>query len=201
MAGKVNLFRKRPWLGSVSWGWERNAAGKFKKLEFERVSKDVPSYGFIRSAEKWNAATSLGTLKTSADPTPVFNNSFKKAFDTPKDSVVTTNGTRIHNNVMFTISTITGTGKTGLIKMAHLTDQGDGRATIDLPIPVPIYSGPFDSIFDIMPLAQVDRNTRIKILDSSDIMNALIQVQEGPHLNKRGYVESIGGIPFKNIDK
>lgn len=187
--------------GSVSWGWERDAAGKFKILPFQRVSKDIPSFGFIQAAEKWNSATVLGTIKTTQNPTQVFNNSFNKAFTVAKDSVVTINRAALHNNVFFSDVTITATGKKGFIKTSDLKDQGDGNATIDLPIPVPIYSGPFDDILDIMPLAQVERNTRVKMLDDTDIIHAFIQVMAGPHKDKKGWVNTIGGIPFKNVER
>jgi hypothetical protein len=47
--------------GSVQWGWEKNAAGKVKKLPLTLVSSDVPSSVFARASELWNKAkTSKG---------------------------------------------------------------------------------------------------------------------------------------------
>jgi Domain of unknown function (DUF4157) len=47
--------------GSVSWGWQTDAAGKFTKLPFALVSKDVPSSVFSDAAALWNVTpTSTG---------------------------------------------------------------------------------------------------------------------------------------------
>jgi len=120
--------------GSVSWGWETDDAGKFSILPIEVRSKSVPTERFFKAAEKWNAATSLGTIKTTADPTAVYNASFKKSFTVPKDEIVTIQGARVHKNIIYQDISVVTTGKTGRIKTGDLKDQGDGRATVNLPI-------------------------------------------------------------------
>jgi hypothetical protein len=48
--------------GSVRWGWETNAAGKFTKLPLSVGSNDVPSGVFTEAAKLWNTTpTSKGT--------------------------------------------------------------------------------------------------------------------------------------------
>lgn len=42
--------------GSVQWGWEKDAAGKVKKLPLTLVANDVPSSVFARASEMWNKA-------------------------------------------------------------------------------------------------------------------------------------------------
>jgi hypothetical protein len=187
--------------GSVSWGWETDAAGKFSVLPIEVRSKSAPTERFFKAAEKWNAATQLGTIKTIADPTSVFNAGFHKSFTVPKDTEVTITDGVIHKNIIYQIVNIPSVGKPGRIKTGDLKDQGDGRATIDLPIVAEIYSGPFDNILDIAPLAQVPKDTKVKVLDDTDSTAIYVEVMEGSFLGTRGYVNAIGGIPFKNTVK
>ncbi len=42
--------------GSVKWGWQTNAKGKFSKLPFTLLSNDVPTATFAEAAGLWNAA-------------------------------------------------------------------------------------------------------------------------------------------------
>jgi hypothetical protein len=44
--------------GSVSWGWETDAAGKFKKLPLSLVSNDVPTATFGEASKIWNTGKS-----------------------------------------------------------------------------------------------------------------------------------------------
>jgi hypothetical protein len=46
--------------GSVSWGWEKSAAGVVARLPLTRVSKDAPSGAFSAAARKWNTSKILG---------------------------------------------------------------------------------------------------------------------------------------------
>jgi hypothetical protein len=54
--------------GSVSWGWERDAAGVVKRLPLTRVSKDVPSGAFTAAARKWATSKTIGGNKTIGLP-------------------------------------------------------------------------------------------------------------------------------------
>lgn len=57
----VKGVQENTFYGSVQWGWEKNAAGKVKKLPLTLVSNDVPSSVFARASEIWNKAkTSKG---------------------------------------------------------------------------------------------------------------------------------------------
>jgi hypothetical protein len=46
--------------GSISWGWEKDAAGVFKKLPVTLVSAGAPSAIFQRAAEVWNSQKTGG---------------------------------------------------------------------------------------------------------------------------------------------
>lgn len=50
----VKGVQEGTYYGSVRWGWEKNAAGKVKKLPLTIVSNDVPSSVFESATELWN---------------------------------------------------------------------------------------------------------------------------------------------------
>jgi hypothetical protein len=45
--------------GSVRWGWETNAKGKFHRLPFTLLSSDVPTATFATAAGLWNTTKNL----------------------------------------------------------------------------------------------------------------------------------------------
>ena len=78
--------------GSVSWGWETNAKGKFHRLPFTLLSSDVPTGTFATAVGLWNASKNVSGAAhmrlpmalgrwTSIDGTQVVKNP-AKAVDT-----------------------------------------------------------------------------------------------------------------------
>jgi hypothetical protein len=169
------------YMGSVQWGWEVDAAGKYKKLDLTLKSADVPSAGFMAAAKLWNAGTTLGTVKAAAAPTNVYDNAFAVAFTVAKDTKVTINYPLLHSSEVYSQVTIADgpkAGQSGIIKTADLKDQGDGGATLDLPIQwvgkitVPPEKGKLATLRasgsdsgDV--LADLPLGTRVKVMDDS----------------------------------
>jgi hypothetical protein len=167
-------------MGSVQWGWEVDAAGKYKKLDLTLKSADVPSAGFMAAARLWNAGTTLGTVKTSVAPTSIYDNAFAVAFTVAKDTKVTINYPLMHNNEVYNQVTIADgpkAGQSGNIKTSDLKDQGDGAATLDLPIQ---WVGTITTPDKAKPatlratgsdggdaLADLPAGTRVKVMDDS----------------------------------
>jgi hypothetical protein len=54
----VKGVQENTYYGSVQWGWEKDAAGKVKKLPLTLKSNDVPTSIFGAAAEMWNKAKS-----------------------------------------------------------------------------------------------------------------------------------------------
>jgi hypothetical protein len=50
------------YMGSVSWGWSVDGAGKFSKLPLSLTTKGNPSTEFTTAAKQWNIWTTAGTL-------------------------------------------------------------------------------------------------------------------------------------------
>ncbi len=64
----VEGVQEGTYYGSVSWGWEKNAAGVVTKLPLTRVSKDAPSGAFSAAAQKWNTSKTIAGKSTIALP-------------------------------------------------------------------------------------------------------------------------------------
>ena len=126
--------------GSVKWGWERDGSNVLKQVPFEIVSQGVPSAGFLAAATAWNSATARGTLVARQDPTNVCGSPGGSVTTTiPKDTPVTDSGAFMGSGVAYRQVTVGGTGTAagtfGYIRVSDLRDQGDGAATVDLPVP------------------------------------------------------------------
>ena len=169
------------YMGSVQWGWEVDGAGKYKKLDLTLQSKDIPSQGFMNAAKGWNAGTALGTLKTTGSPTNVYDATWGVAFTVAKDTTVTRIGPVLHNNEVYNeVNVVDGpqAGQSGYVKVADMQDQGDGAATLDLPIQwvghltVPPAQGRLATLREARSrssnvLADLPVNTRVKVMDDS----------------------------------
>jgi hypothetical protein len=125
------------YMGSVEWGWRVDAAGAFTKLPLRKTADGVPTAGFMAAAKQWNKWTTAGTIKTTPDPTNVYDAAYSLAFTVAKDTEVTVGNGRVHADAHYnevTIRSGSKTGSTGRIKTNDMRDVGGGRATIDLPI-------------------------------------------------------------------
>jgi len=130
--------------GSVQWGWQKDGSGNYTQLDITKVSDGNPSASFVGAAERWNAAHSQGTIKTTADPTQVYDpaDPGTAIFSISKGSTVTARIDYIHSNEFYMRVTVvndpdnaSNNGKIGRVKVTDLQDQGDGDATVNLPIP------------------------------------------------------------------
>ena len=125
------------YMGSVEWGWKIDGASKFTKLPLKLVSDAVPSAGFMAAAKQWKKWTTRGTIKTTPDPTNVYDAAYSVAFTVAKDTEVLVTDTYVHADEVYNKVTIQSgkeKGKTGRIKTNDMRDVGGGRATIPLPI-------------------------------------------------------------------
>jgi hypothetical protein len=192
------------YMGSVSWGWRVDGAGKYTKDPLALKSKGDPSAGFIAAAKQWNKTSVGGTVKTTANPTNVYDAGYSVAFTVAKDTEVqVTSAAPIHNNITYdqvTIKSGAKAGSTGRIKVNDMQETG-GTAVIKLPIPdvqvidqagVELYTNPIDPLIEIVPGTPLPRGTRIRVLDSSDVMVHQIEVVDGPLTGRRGYILALG---------
>lgn len=127
------------YMGSVSWGWSTDGAGKYTQKPLALVSKGDPSAGFKAAAKQWNSVASFGNVKTAASPTNVYDASYSVAFTVAKGTdVAITNAAPIHNEETYDDVTIRSgkeTGKSGYIKVNDLKDGGGANPVLKLPLP------------------------------------------------------------------
>jgi hypothetical protein len=126
------------YLGSVSWGWTVDHAGKFTRLPLTAGSKGKPSANFVEAAKMWNKWTTLGTLKTNKKA-DVYDSKFTVRSSVAKDTEVDVDlKPIIHQGVAYLIATFAAGSaqKTrGLIRTIDISDVGGGNKTIPLPTP------------------------------------------------------------------
>ena len=127
--------------GSVKWGWERDGSGTLRKSDFAVVSQGAPSQNFLAAAAQWNSATTRGTVVARNAPTQVYklsSSAFAPDFTIAQGTRVTSSGSIGGGGVEYRVCTINdgpSASKTGYIQVPDLRDQGDGGATVDLPVP------------------------------------------------------------------
>jgi hypothetical protein len=140
--------QKGTYYGSVEWGFETGADGAVKLIDFKSLaagSAGKPSSDFLASAALWNLATTRGTLVARNAPTQVYEvkgGEFAPAYTIAKGTKVKPFGSPIvtRANVYLDISIDENTTKEkrGYMRVADLQDKGGGKATVDLPLPIPI---------------------------------------------------------------
>ena len=128
------------YMGSVSWGWSTDGAGKFSQKPLALVSKGAPSKGFIAAAKQWNSVANFGNVKANASPTNVYDGTLTSvAFTVAKgDDVALKGGAYAFKDTEYddvTISSGKETGKSGYIKVNDLKDVGGANPVLKLPIP------------------------------------------------------------------
>jgi len=192
------------YMGSVSWGWSVDGSGSYTQEPVALKSKGVPSAEFNAAAKQWNKTSIGGTVKTTADPTNVYDASYSVAFTVARDTEVQVTGAApIHNNVTYdevTIKSGTKAGSAGRIKVNDMKETG-GASVIKLPIVdvkviaqngVRLFSNPIDPLIELVPGTPLPMGTRIRILDSSDVMVHQIEVVDGPLSRRQGYIVALG---------
>jgi hypothetical protein len=131
--------QKDTYYGSVKWGWKKDASGKLSLVDFDIVSMGKPSQNFIAAAKKWNAGKTRGTLVPKADGTKVYDVSLKEQFTIDTKTEAIQKQTAAANNIIYVsievISEGANKGATGFVKADDLRDKGDGKETVNLPIP------------------------------------------------------------------
>jgi Domain of unknown function (DUF4157) len=100
------------YMGSVSWGWQVDGAGTFSKLPLTLKTKGNPTPEFTAAAKQWNKWKTAGTIKTTADPTNVYDPAYSVAFTVAKDTQVTVSPGSIHADVVYSDERIESGPKT-----------------------------------------------------------------------------------------
>ena len=191
---------KGAYYGSVKWGWEKDASGTLKKIDFDLISKGAPSKNFMEAAEMWNTGKARGTLVVKNDNTDAVSNSLAKLFKLQKGDEATqiaTLGTATQNYISFEVKTSSEdpslVGRSGIMKIEELEDKGDGKDTVDLPLvktkvpteaDISLYKDKEKETED----KKIGIKTRMKVLKEQGEM-VEIEIVDGAEITKTGWVE------------
>lgn len=125
------------YFGSVEWGWERDAKGKFSTIPVKVKSPGVPSANFRTAATIWNTSKEDIEFAVSAKKTDLLSELDQSVIrNLPKGTRLrfiasgTLNGTTFH-----LMETIVPPVTKGLVEATEVKPQDVGRDTVKLPEP------------------------------------------------------------------
>jgi hypothetical protein len=126
------------YLGSVEWGWERDAKGKFSTIPIKVKSPGVPSVNFRTAASIWNTSKEDVEFVVSAKSADIFSEGDTSIVvgKAPKGTRLrfiasgTENGTTFH-----LVETVGSPVVRGLVEATEVGLQDIGRDTVKLPEP------------------------------------------------------------------
>lgn len=126
------------YLGSVEWGWERDARGNFVAKPIQLKSPGVPSANFRTAANIWNASKEDVELVVSATTADILS-------ETDASIIIRTvpRGTRLRfiasgnlNGTKFDmVETVAPPAAKGVVDATEVRQQDAGRDTVKLPEP------------------------------------------------------------------
>jgi hypothetical protein len=128
------------YLGSVEWGWRRDAKGVFSTVPVSLKSQGVPTATFLTAASIWNTAKENYGLLANADPTKILKMDLTDDYTVPKGTPLEqtgrgTSGGKTYYGVKILDNKGQDTGRTGVV-LSTDTLMGDfGRDTVHLPVP------------------------------------------------------------------
>lgn len=192
--------QKGEYYGSVKWGWEKDGTGTLKKIDFDLVSKGVPSKNFMEAAEKWNDGKTRGTLVVKKNNTNGVSRALANLFKLQKgDEVIQlkTLETTTQSYVSFKVQTSSKDpsliGKKGIMRLEELEDKGDGKETINLPlvkikVPKRVDISLYKDKNKEKEEQKLDKKTRMKVL-SEDKGIVEVEIVDGANITKTGWVK------------
>jgi hypothetical protein len=124
------------YLGSVEWGWRRDAQGAFTVVPVATKSMGVPSVNFLTAANIWNTAKEDYGFFTDVDPTNILNQDQTLAFTLARGTLLRPfEAGRVGSDIYYHVNVIDGSGRTGFVLSTDMAQSDFGRDTVDLPVP------------------------------------------------------------------
>ena len=195
--------QKDTYYGSVTWGWNRDAAGKFSMVPFKALSQGTPSVNFLTAASIFNTATedfNWGVSVASAN--------LLDAHDLTRTKATVTRGTALNwggsqgvaGGVTYNVVTLKD-GTSGLLKTTEMAMMDVGRPTVHLPVDevytlnvasVPMVSDPAKA--DKTVVKTLPKDTRVATAPPPTGVHAdpawsFVRVVDGPDTNVTGWVK------------
>ena len=184
------------YMGSVSWGWSVDGAGKFTKQALALKTKGNASSEFIAAAKQWNKTFVGGTVKTTADPTNVYDAGYSVAFTVAKGTEVqVTDAAPIHNDITYDNVTIKSGAKAGSTGRVKVDDMKETGGTPVLKLPIHEQPRPGSEVAEVEKAVKVkDYSTAYQILNGQWVKPMLPTLSQ---LNKKGLLPDL----YSNTDQ
>jgi hypothetical protein len=186
--------QKGEYYGSVKWGWKKDASGNVSAVDFDIVSKGVPSKKFLAAAAKWNTAKTRGTMEPVVNGTKVLDDALAEKFTIDTGVEITYDSSVSEGDVYYAFIRVKSDGphkgQTGYVKVSELKDKGDGGATVDLPtvavMVVTAQTPLYEDDLQKKRLQSIAKDTRVKVLATKGVLKQ-IQIVDGPDTGKTGW--------------
>ena len=127
------------YLGSVQWGWRRDASGAFKSTPVSVKSMGVPSANFLTAATIWNASKENIEYVATAQQVDVLdpNNASNIITTVPRGTRMRFEASGLLNGTTFLLVRNIDPAPAfhGIVDVSDVRQQDSGRETVDLPVP------------------------------------------------------------------
>jgi hypothetical protein len=189
------------YLGSVEWGWRRDAKGVFSTVPVSVKSQGVPTATFLTAASIWNTAKENYGRLANADPTKILKMDLTDDYTVPKGTPLEQTGTgtsggKTYYGVKILDDKGQDTGRSGVV-LSTDTLMGDfGRDTVHLPVPE-IYTVNHlgGTVLDGETVCSttdpiLPQGTRVQLLGPFAGLPGYLRVQvaDGPFTGRRGII-------------
>lgn len=192
--------QKDTYYGSVSWGWSRDATGKFSTVPFKAISQGTPSVNFLTAASVWNTATEdFNWGVTAATATLLDLHDQTKTKTITKGTALNWDGATGAGGT-FNIVTLKD-GTMWAIRPAEMARTDVGRPTVKLPVDevytlnaanTSVVSDPAKAA--ATEVKKLPKDTRVAVATppasaKADPAWSFVRVVDGPDTNVTGWVK------------
>lgn len=188
------------YLGSVEWGWRRDAAGVFTSVPIALKSKGVPTANFLTAANIWKTTKENYGRVANTNPTSLLSydpvsKTLKTGFDVVQGTGMRDTGVSGSNGVstFLEVAVMDGTGRSGFVNSADTKMGTFGRDTVPLPVPeIYTVNVPGGAVLDGETKCSVSdpmlpQATRVQLLGPFGLPGYVrVQVADGPFTGRKG---------------
>lgn len=183
------------YLGSVEWGWRRDATGAFTTVPLSRKSRGVPSVNFLTAANIWKSTKENFGRIANASPTNILKQNMTVDFTVPQGTPMRETATGHSGATLFyRVDIVDGSGRSGFVLSTDTTPGSFGRDTVALPVPeIYTVNASSGTVLDGEKFCSVNdpvlpSGTRVQLLGPYTGLPGYVRVQvaDGLYTGRRG---------------
>lgn len=186
------------YLGSVEWGWRRDAKGAFSEVPLTLKSMGTPTANFLTAANIWKTTKENYGRIANVNPTNIMKMDGTVDFTVPQGTAMRDTGVGhdAAGNTFYRVDIVDGTGRSGLVHDTDTRMGTFGRDTVPLPVPeiytVNVAGGTvLDGETKCSPNDPVlPQGTRVQSLGPYAALPGYVRVEvaDGPYTGRRGII-------------